>query len=42
LTPHYLEAVRALVIDPLERDQLPHLAAISNRLLENLSAHPGY
>lgn len=34
--PQYVEAVRALVIDVLERDQLPHLAAISGSLLANL------
>jgi len=29
----YVEAVRALVIDQLDRDQLPQLAAISDRLM---------
>ena len=35
--PHYVEAVRALVIDALKRSQLPQLGAISGRLLANLS-----
>jgi len=35
--PQYVEAVRALVIDALDPQQLPHLAGISGRLLANLS-----
>jgi DNA-binding MarR family transcriptional regulator len=35
--PRYVESVRSLVIDPLDRDQLPHLAAISDRLMRNLA-----
>ena len=35
--PQHLEAVRALVIDALEPDQLPHLTAIAGRILANLS-----
>lgn len=37
--PQHLEAVRELVIDALEPGQLPQLAAISSRLLTNLT-HP--
>ena len=37
--PHHLESVRALVIDALEPDQLPHLTAIAGRILASLSEH---